>query len=111
MAVASDEQMQKFTDERIRPAAESFRGGVNKARDDKAAIETVFNRANGGAAWNDARIDGPPKLAESSDILVYNSIVSLWLKFVDGTATTQDSIDFHANWPIFQQMCVRPVGG
>lgn len=106
---ATDVQMQTFADARIRQRAEAFRKLVAQCRDDKAAIDDVYDRAANGAAWNDARTDGPPNLLASSDVLVFNSFVSLFLKCIDGTATLQDVADMNSNYPVFQSACVRPV--
>lgn len=107
---ASDQQMQQYADQRIRVRAEGLRAVVNSLRDDKASIEVVFDRAANGPTWNDARTDGPPKLLNHQDILVYNSVVTLFLKCVDGTATLDDVGQLQANWAVFQSACVRPVG-
>jgi hypothetical protein len=107
---ATDQQMQQFADARVRPRAEQARALVASLRDDRAAIEDVFDRAANGAAWNDARSDGPPSLLTSQDMLVYNSVAVLLLKCVDGTASAQDITDLAANWPVFMSACVRPIG-
>jgi hypothetical protein len=39
MPVATNQQMQAFADQRIRPRAEQFRALVNSLRDDKASID------------------------------------------------------------------------
>lgn len=105
---ATDAQMQQFVNERIRVRAEACRALVNALRDDKAAIDSVYDRAANGAAWNDARADGPPKLLGSQDVLVYNAVATLLLACVDGTALTGDVVSLHANWAVFQSACVRP---
>lgn len=107
---ATDAQMQTYTDQRLRPRSEQLRAVFASLGDDKAAIEDVFDRAANGAAWNDARTDGPPSLASSQDVLVYNSIVTLLPKVIAGTATLADITAISANWPAFQSMCVRPLG-
>lgn len=109
MAQATDQQMQQFADQRIRVRAEQGRTLIAAMRDDKASLDSVYDRAANGAAWNDARLDGPPKLLGSQDALVYNSIATLLLKCIDGTATSQDITDLSANWVVFQSACVRPV--
>jgi hypothetical protein len=110
MAQATDQQMQAFADTRVRQRAEQFRTAVNALRDDKTAIESVYDRAANGAAWNDARIDGPPKLLTSADMLTFNTVATLLLKAIDGTATSQDITSLAANWPVFQAACVRSIG-
>lgn len=109
MAQATDQQMQTFANERVRVRAEQLRTAINALRDDKAALDAVYDRAANGAAWNDARTDGPPKLLASQDMLVFNSVASLLLACIDGTAVTGDVQQLHANWPVFQAACVRPI--
>src|SRR5438309_1645371 len=108
MAAANDSQVQAYCDQRIRPRAEQLRALVNAMRDDKAAIDAVYDRAANGAAWNDARTDGPPKLLGSQDVLVYNAFATLLLSCIDGTAVTGDVANLHANLAVFQAACVRP---
>lgn len=107
---ANDAQMQQFCNERIRVRAEQLRALVAAFRDDKAAIDAVYDRAANGAAWTDNRTDGPPKLLASQDVLVFNAFASLFLECIDGTASAQDVSDLHANLAVFQAACVRPVG-
>lgn len=106
---ANDQQMQQFANERIRVRAEQVRALINAFRDDKAAMDAVYERAATGAAWTDARTDGPPKLLASQDVLVFNAFASLFLGCIDGTATTQDVQNLNANLAVFQAACVRPV--
>lgn len=110
MAQATDQQMQTYADERVRVRAEQARALVASMRDDKAALDSIYDRAANGAAWDDNRTDGPPKLLTSQDMLVYNSVATLLLKCVDGTATLDDVSQLAANWAVFQSACVRPVG-
>ncbi len=106
---ANDAQMQAYSDQRIRVRAEQLRSLVNAMRDDKSAIDAVYDRAANGAAWTDSRTDGPPKLLGSQDILVYNAFASLFLACIDGTAVTGDVANLHSNLAVFQAACVRPV--
>jgi len=107
---ASDSQVQAYADQRIRVRAEQFRSLINACRDDKAAIDAVYDRCANGAAWADARTDGPPKLLASQDVLTFNAFISLFLSCLDGTAVTGDVGQLHANLAPFQAACVRPVG-
>jgi len=107
---ASDAQVQAYTDQRVRVRAEQFRSLINACRDDKAAIDSIYDRCANGAAWSDARTDGPPKLLASQDVLTFNAFISLFLACIDGTAQTADVQQLHANLAPFQAACVRPVG-
>ena len=110
MPVATNQQVQTFVNERIRPRAEQFRALVALCADDKIAIEDIYAAAVAPTDWTDQRTDGPPHLLSLNDTLTYNSIITLFAKFKAGTATAQDSIDFAANWPVFQRACVRAIG-
>lgn len=116
MAQANDQQMQQYADERVRVRAEQARAFVAAMRDDKAAIESIYERAVSNDRWEDGRTDGPPTLLQAGNsaapdhMLVYNSVITLLLRCVDGTATLQDVTDLSANWSVFQSACVRPFG-
>lgn len=109
MAAATDQQMQQFANARIRVRAEQCRTLVNAMRDDKAALDAAYARAVSDEKWADARADGPPKLLDAQDVLVFNAVVSALLGCIDGTATPDDLKTLSANWAAFQSACVRPV--
>lgn len=112
MPVATEQQVQQYVNERLRVRAEQARAFVNALRDDKAAIDDVYAHCvQPSPTWDDDRPDGPPRLLTVQDVLVFNSVITLLLKCIDGTATLQDVDDLNANWPVFQSACVRPVGG
>ncbi len=112
---ANDAQMQQFANERIRVRAEQFRALINACRDDRAAMDEVYDRAVNGAAWTDNRTDGPPKLLASADILTFNTFIALFLEIidgvegVDGAAAIAKINTLNANLAPFQAACVRPV--
>ncbi len=111
MAAATDQQVQTYVNERLRVRAEQFRAINLAMTDDKIAITDVYDACEPAvsATWDDERTDGPPRLLTAQDVLVYNTILALWPKFRDGTATAQDVADFAANWPTFQTACVRAL--
>lgn len=109
MAQATDAQMQAYADQRVRVRAEQLRAIVASLRDDKAALDSVYDRAANGAAWNDARTDGPPKLLASADMLNFNSVITALIKIADGTGTTEDCTTVKNCWPAFMAACVRPI--
>lgn len=110
MAAATDQQMQQYADQRIRPRAEQARALVASMRDDKASLDAVYERSVSQDPWSDARTDGPPKLLSQQDMLVYNSVATLLLKCIDGTASEAEVGQLAANWAVFQSACVRPIG-
>ena len=117
MANATDAQMQRFADERVRLRAEQFRNLRAACLDDKAAIDDIYARAVSASRWNDARTDGPPHLLQSGnsanpdDALNYNTFIALFEKFMAGTfANLTEANSAAANWTTLQRAAVRPTG-
>lgn len=119
MPAATDQQMQTFADQRIRPFAELFRALHGRAVDDAAAIGDEFTRAANGPLWADARTDGPPHLlasgpgASPDDLTNYNALVVALNTILAGTNTAQDAANaatVRANYAVLMRACVRPVG-
>lgn len=110
MPVATNQQVQNYADQRIRPRAEQFRALVAACADDKRAIDDPYAHCvQQSPTWTDSRGDAPPHLLAPSDVLVYNAIITLFAKLIAGTLTLQDVADFSANWSVFQAACVRPL--
>lgn len=106
---ANDTQMQVYCDTRIRPRAQQIRALIAALRDDKAALDEVYDRAANGAPWADARTDGPPNLLTQQDVLVYNTIATQLLACIDGTANAGAVTELHANLPVFLSACVHAL--
>lgn len=116
MPEATNAQMQKFSDERLRVFAELARAFKNSAADHRAAIDDIYARAVGTNRWTDARTDGPPHLlmsgnsASPDDMLNFNTFLALVEKFFAGTFASQaEANSAAANWAVLQDACVRPV--
>jgi uncharacterized protein len=114
MAQATDQQMQQYSDQRIRIRAEQWRAMVNACRDDKAAIDAAYDRAANGSAWSDARTDGPPRLLGSQDVLVFNALISNFNSLITGSGENDAAKaaivnGIRDNLAVFQSSCVRPV--
>lgn len=119
MPEATDLQMQKYMDQRVRVHAESFRAAYLAAKDDKAEIQDEYDRAIGTNRWTDARTDGPPHLLQSGnsaspdDLLNFNAFITAFIAIIDGTGET-DAVkagyvnDMRNAWAVFQRACVRP---
>lgn len=117
MANATDAQMQRYADERIRPRAEQIRNLRTACTDDRGAIDDVYARATSNSRWTDARTDGPPHLLQSGnsanpdDMLNYNTFLALFEKFMAGTfADVNEANSAAANWNVLQDACVRSQG-
>lgn len=121
MPAATNAQMQRFADERVRPFAEQFRGVLAAAADHKSAIDDVYARAVSNDRWTDGRTDGPPKLlmsgnsASPDDMLVFNTFVANLLNALNATgendATKAGYVnEMRAQWAVLVDACVRPLG-
>lgn len=101
MAVASDQQVQQYVNERVRVRSEQIRALRNAITDDIAAIDDVYEAlTQQSPTWNDERSDGPPNLLTVSDVLAWNA-------FINATKTAWDG---DGNLPVVLSACVRPVG-
>jgi hypothetical protein len=97
---ATDEQVQNFTNTRIRPHAELARALAIAFSDDISAIDDVYNALNvQSPTWEDSREDGPPHLLTPSDVLAINSFLH----------DIRDAITGHAQYAIVLKACVRPA--
>jgi hypothetical protein len=113
---ATDIQMQTFANERVRPFAEHFRAVLIEARDHKSSIDDVYDRADGGALWNDSRTDGPPHLlkagtgASPDDVLNFNTFITALTDIIDGVGTdATNAASLRSSWAVLVDACVRPV--
>lgn len=112
---ATDQQVQQYVNERIRPRAEQLRALLNAITDDKAAMDDVYAACNQVTpTWADTRTDGPPHLLVPADVLQYDAILFHLKRLILGAASDQERID-SANtlanaWSLVGKACVRPVG-
>lgn len=98
---ATNEQIQQFVNERIRPLCEKIRETIIFAQDNKVSIEDIYValQPENNPTFTDNRQDAPPHLMTPSDVLAVHSF-----EF--------DLVDFalnHSAWPVVQRSCVRPV--
>lgn len=117
MPRATDEQVQTFSDERVRTFAELSRLVDLFARDHKAAIDDVYNHcsdAEQAGTWIDDRTDGPPHLVTRADIIEFNTFITQLIAILDNTtlandAAKGDAVDaLAASWVNVKKACVRP---
>lgn len=100
MPIATDQQVQTYFDERIRPWCEKLRALLLEGQDHKAAIDDVYAALSQQApTWADNRTDGPPHLATVSDGLAFNAYVTALIPHI------KDAEGF----AIMMSLCVRPV--
>jgi len=97
MAQATDAQVQRFADERLRPRAEQLVRILNAMVDDRAAIDDVYDRLANGSAWTDGRRDGPPKMLSKNELLSYNTFAADLIAFIQA----------HPSWPVVRSAAVN----
>lgn len=99
MAVASDQQVQTFVDERVRPRAEQARNLATLMLEDIGVFDDIYNALNQQTpTWKDSRTDAPHS-AEPNDVLAFNTFMHDVSTFI-----TQ-----HGQYPIVQKLCVRNI--
>lgn len=77
MAVATDQQVQAFVDQRIRVHAELARALLLAFEDNISAIDDVYEAlTQQNPTWEDNRSDGPPHLLTGADVLAFNTFMN-----------------------------------
>jgi hypothetical protein len=103
MGIATNQQVQLFSDLRIRPHCEEARAFLTDIQDDLAAIGDVYANLTGtgtnATTWTDSRTDNPPYLLQASDLLAINQFF---------TDISNDILN-HPQYPIVKKAWVRPV--
>ena len=100
---ATDQQVQSFCDQSVRPRVEQIRQLYLACKLDVAQYGDIYANLTNNPEWTDARTDGPPHLAVPSDMLAVNSFVAAFINLIEGGDTSQGA----AQWPIVQKLCVR----
>lgn len=95
---ATNEQVQAYVNERVRPWSEQLRAVYLQAKDHKAAIDDVYANLTDNPTWDDAHDGNPPHLLLPSDVLAWNAFVTEFIDLVEGDA----------NYAKVLQACVRP---
>lgn len=103
MAEATNQQIQNFVDQRVRPHCEQLRALLLTFQDDKSHMDDVYAALAPPATptWTDGRTDGPPHLLVKDDVLGYNAFITSLI----------DDILNHPNFDQVMSACVRPVQG
>jgi hypothetical protein len=96
---ATNDQVQQYVNERIRPHAELLRKLLLSYEDDIAAIDDVYANLVDNPTWNDTRVDAPPHLLTASDVLAINTFMN----------DIKTAIRNNAQLPIVLKACVRAV--
>ena len=97
---ATNQQVQAFVDQRIRPRCEQIRALVLNMQDDIAEISDVYANLTNSPTWVDNNTSNPPHFMSASDVLGINS-------FLHNAVT---NLTGDGQYPIVLESCVRPVG-
>lgn len=105
---ATNLQVQNYVDQRVRPFSEQMRNLYLAAKDHKALIEDIYAALiQETPTWTDSRSDGPPHLLTGSDILSWNTFISMFIKFIEGTLDNTNKNAGGDQYPIVNKACVR----
>lgn len=114
MPNATDPQMQKYADDRIRTFARALYVLIDAARQHKAAIDDCYARATSAQQWADARGDGPPHLlaagnaANPNDFTNFNSLITALIGIIDNTGgDAANAAAVRAAWPVLLRAIVE----
>ncbi len=110
---ATDQQVQNYVDQRVRPRCEQIRSLYLAVKDDKAHIDDVYAALTAGSpTWTDQRTDFPPHLLTPSDVLAWNSFITQVISLIEGTFVDVGTANSAAGqYPIILKATVRPVAG
>lgn len=85
MAIATDVQVQKFVNERMRRHMEQAMRLLAAFQEDLSVIEDIYNACNQQSpTWTDVRPDGPPHLVTPNDVLAYNTFITDIVAAING---------------------------
>lgn len=102
MAIATNQEVQTYSDTQARPGAEALRSLWHRFTNDKASIGDVYEACTQQSpTWVDGRVDGPPHMATPADMLNYNEVITSFLTWAAG----------EANWNSVMTLCVKPING
>lgn len=95
---ATNQQVQNFVDQQVRPSCEAIRDLVFALQSALAQIGDVYAAVTEQSpTWTDTRTDGPPHLATPGDVVNWNGFATRLV-----AAATGDS-----QWSVIQNLCVR----
>lgn len=100
MPIATDQQVQTFSDMHFRPHAADLREIYLKLKDDKSSFDDIYsNLTQSSPTWIDRRTDGVPHMLIPADLLALNALWTDLIAFIEG----------HSGWPIAEKSCINSV--
>lgn len=112
---ATNQQVQTFSDFRVRPRCATIALLVQQMQNDMANIGDVYANVSGASTWVDGRSDGVPHLATPGDIVNWNGFVTRLLQVITGSIGTDSATalslvqGIQGQWPIIQELPINPV--
>lgn len=113
MARATDEQVQQYSQDHVRPRSEHARNLLRNIDTDLAQIADVYEHVSGANSipptWTDTHTSNPPHLGTPNDILAWNTAMTALQKLRDGTFASVEEANsmFKDQWPVVQLLCVQ----
>ncbi len=105
---ATDQQVQQFVNDRVRQRCEQIRALYLACKDDKAAIDDVYQALSVSPTWGDVRTDAPAHLMTPGDVLAWNAFITGFIALVEG-GNVADMQAAAAQYPKVLQGCIRGV--
>ena len=113
MSAATNQQVQNYSDQVVRPLSEALRAVSLACKNWQAQFSDIYANLTNNPTWTDGRTDGPPHLLTPSDILAINTFVVGMISICGGTGNPTNDANNMANaigqWPIVLEACVQPV--
>ncbi len=102
MTTATDQQVQNYVDQNVRPRSEQIYALYLACKSDKALIDDVYAAlTQQKPTWADSRTDSPPHLLTPNDVLAWNGFISAFISLVEGSEA--------GDYTIVQKARVRSV--
>lgn len=96
---ASNEQVQSFVNERVRPLCEKTRTLIALLDDYVATVDDVYANLTDSPDWSDNRPDNPPTLLTPNDVLAINTFIQEVRTYVKGHANLASAMSACVNTP------------
>jgi hypothetical protein len=112
MAIATNAQVQRFADDRVRPRCEQIRALYLACKSDKASIDDIYanlTQDNPPDPWTDGRADNPAHLLTSSDVLSVNAFITGFIALIEG-GDVNDMTNASAQTSKVLAACLRVPG-
>ena len=107
MAAATNLQVQNYSDQKVRPLCEQFVQFVSNLQLALAQMTDINANLMSSPTWTDTRTDGPPHLAQPSDLLTIAAAAAAFGRVLSGVGTAADSVAIATAMPVIQSLCVN----